>query len=302
MKQCLAALVAGSFLLYGQTLWAPKGEAAAYTAPHKPLTKLKDLQARHAGQQGWRELVIDDNMLRSEYIQAAPGTKVKRAMHPDTRTWWVVMAGEVSFDIETVTPFVARQGSMVQCPMQTFFSWEVKGGQPALIYETNIAGAKTLYESDVPPAPRAGLEWIPGKVARQIGKFLRTNLPHVRYEEAAARLEKSGETMERFVDEDRAAVNFIYGYNSKLPPLDEKIRGHYHPEGGESWLIMQGPVRFPIERIGVLIAETGDVVYVPANTFHAPRWWGGGPACRLAMNGFPQFAHLFDADVAGARK
>lgn len=299
-KLCAAALLLCAPLC-PETIWAPKGEPAAYAAPHKPLTRLKDLQARHRGQPSWRELVIDDNMLRSEYIQAAPGTKVKRAMHPDTRTWWVVMEGEVAFDIETVAPFVARKGSMVQCPMQTFFSWEVKGDRPALIYETNIAGAKTLYESDVPPSPLAGLDWIPVKLTRQIGKFLRTNLPHVRYEEAAARLEKSGQSMERFVDEDRAAVNFIYGHNSKLPPLDERSRGHYHPEGGESWLILQGPVRFPIERIGVLIAETGDVVYVPANTFHAPRWWGDGPTCRLAMNGFPQFAHLFDDDSASRK-
>ncbi len=57
---------------------------------------------------------------------------------------------------------------------------------------------------------------------------------------------------------------------------------------------MAGQIRYPIETQGVIIANVGDVVYVPKNTFHAPRWWGDGPSCRLAMNGFPGLAHLFE--------
>jgi len=47
---------------------------------------------------------------------------------------------------------------------------------------------------------------------------------------------------------------------------------------------------------GVIIADEGDVVYAPIFTFHAPRFHGPGPSCRLAMNGFPNIAHLFDAN------
>jgi len=96
-----------------QTLWAPKAKAARYTPPHKPHTKLADLKAKHKGQASWRELIVDDAHLRSEYVQAAPGTRHPRALHPDTRAWWVVLEGEVRFEIETAEPFLARQGSMV---------------------------------------------------------------------------------------------------------------------------------------------------------------------------------------------
>ena len=58
---------------------------------------------------------------------------------------------------------------------------------------------------------------------------------------------------------------------------------------------MKGQIRYPIENIGVVIATEGDVVYVPPFTYHAPRWWGEGSSCRLAMNGFPYIAHLFEA-------
>ena len=38
-----------------------------------------------------------------------------------------------------------------------------------------------------------------------------------------------------------------------------------------------------------------DVVYVPINTYHLARFHGEGPSCRLAMNGYPNIAHLYEA-------
>ncbi|MGH8245226.1 MAG: cupin domain-containing protein, partial [Gammaproteobacteria bacterium] len=241
------------------------------------------MKAKHAGKQEWRELIVDDEHLRSEYIQARPGFKTRRALHPDTRSWWVVREGEVRFDIESAGVFVAKQGSIVQAPMQTYFQWEVVGSEPALIFETNIAGAKTLYEGDADPPKTAGFDWV--KVSfnnRKVGMFEKNNKPHVTFEEVAEGLESGRlKGTQRIVEDARGAANFIYGYNSKLPPLDPKARGHYHPEGAEYWLILKGQIRYPIEKVGVVIANEGDVVYVPRSTFHFPRWWGDGPSCRL---------------------
>lgn len=281
---------------YAQTLYAPKGKAAQYVAPHKPHTKLADLQGQHKGEKQWRHLVVNDKHLRSEYLHQPTGFKHPKAMHPDTRAWWVVMDGEVRFDIETVEPFVAKKGSMVQVPMQTFFSYEVL--QPATIFETNVAGAHTLYaeEKDAPREP--GITWTRTKFnSRVIARWLNNNKPHVTYDECAKKID-AGEVkgFYRFVEDDRGTANFIYGYDSKLPKLDPKQRGHFHPEGAEYWLIMSGQIRYPIEDVGVVIANAGDVVYVPPFTWHAPRWWGPGASCRLAMNGFPQIAHMFDPD------
>ncbi|MEZ5404408.1 MAG: cupin domain-containing protein [Bryobacteraceae bacterium] len=292
----LGGLVAAS--AFGQTLWAPKGQPAVYKAPHKAHTKLKEAKAAHGGTKSWRQVVVDDGLLHSEYVQAAPGEGVKRALHPDTRSWWVVLEGEVEFDIETVAPFKAHKGSMVQVPMQTFFSWRVTGDAPAVMFETNVYGAKTLYEGDTAPPKTPGLDWIPVKMNRRIGQWEHHNKAHTTFEEVAAKLEK-GEVRgtQYIVQDDRGTANFIYGYNSKLPPLDEKNKGHYHPESAEYWLIMKGQIRYPIEKVGVVIAEEGDVVYVPPYTWHAPRWWGEGASCRLAMNGYPYISHLFDASL-----
>ncbi|MCW5982585.1 MAG: cupin domain-containing protein [Bryobacteraceae bacterium] len=295
-RNWVIALLLGSGLAAGQTLWAPK-EKTGYTPPHKPHTKLSDLKQKHQGEKSWREVVVDDEHLRSEYLFVPPGTKQPRGLHPDTRAWWVVMDGEVRFDIETKDSFVARKGSMVQVPMQTLFSWEVTGDRPALIFETNVAGARTLYvnQGDAPKSP--GVEWVPVKMTRRIGDWEYDNKPHVTFDEIAKKLE-SGEVKgtQRIVQDDRGTANFIYGYEKQLPPIDPKARGHYHPEGAEYWLIMAGQIRYPIEGVGLVIASEGDVVYVPKHTFHAPRWHGEGPSCRLAMNGFPFISHLFDPD------
>ncbi len=287
----------GAALVSAQIVYAPKGQPAQYTAPHKPHTKLADLKAKHKGKKQWREVIVNDKHLHSEYLFLPPGTKHPKAMHPDTRAWWVVMDGEVRFDIEDTPPVTAKKGSMVQVPFQTFFSYEVTGSTPALIFETNVAGAKTLY-ADLADAPKLpGFEFIKTQYNSRVkGVWLHNNKPHVTYDEVAGKIDR-GELKGtiRIVQDDRGTANFIYGYNSKLPPLDEKNKGHYHPEGAEYWLIMSGKIRYPIEKVGVVIAEEGDVVYVPPFTWHAPRWWGDGASCRLAMNGFPQITHLFEA-------
>jgi mannose-6-phosphate isomerase-like protein (cupin superfamily) len=293
---CAALLAGGSA---AQELWAPKGAPAKYVAPHKPHTKLADLKAKHAGKRDWRETIVDDEHLRSEYVQASPGTKIPRRLHPDTRAWWVVMEGQVRFEIEKSEPFTAARGSMVQVPMQTLYSYEVVGDRPALMFETGIAGAKTLYERKTDAAAPAGLSLVPVRFQRQPAVYGRNNKPHVTFDEVAKLLDEGKvRGTQRIVEDDRGAANFIYGYEKNLPPLDPKDRGHYHPECAEYWLILRGQIRYPIEGVGVIIADEGDVVYVPKFTFHAPRWYGAGPSCRLAMNGYPNIAHLFE--VPGA--
>ena len=293
-----AVLFLTAFSAESQQLWAPKGQSK-YVPPHKPHTKLADLKAKHKGKTGWREVIVDDEHLRSEYIFSRPGTKTPRALHPDTRAWWVVMEGEVRFEIEGIDPFVARKGSMVQVPFARLFSYETVGGQPSLIFETNIAGARTIYENKADAPQTAGIDWVPVSFRRELGQFDKGNKPHVTFEELAKKLD-SGEAKGtlRVVEDVRGAANFIYGYEKNLPPIDPKNRGHFHPECAEYWLIMAGQIRYPIEGQGVVVADPGDVVYVPKFTFHAPRWFGPGASCRLAMNGYPYIAHLFDPEPA----
>src|SRR5689334_13521022 len=133
-------LACGGYAQQEEFSWAPKPlTLVKYAPPNKPHTRLADVKAKHAGQTEWREVIVDDDHLHTEYILSAPGSKVSRRFHPDTREWWVVMDGELRFDIEGQQPVVATKGSMVQVPMQTLYSIETVGAKPALRYEVSIA-------------------------------------------------------------------------------------------------------------------------------------------------------------------
>jgi mannose-6-phosphate isomerase-like protein (cupin superfamily) len=277
--------------------WAPK-RAGQYLAPMRPHTRIADLKKEHAGQSDWREVIVDDPLLHAEYVSMGPDRKVSRRFHPDTREWWIVVDGRIRFDIEGQDSFVAGKGSMVQVPMQTIYAMETVGDQPSLRFEVNIEHAKTLYPLDVQPPEMPGYNWIKVKLNRTPAAYDRGNKPVIHLDELAKDFAAQGHPnfQYRFVNDDRAVSNIIYGYEKNLPPLDPKDRGHYHPESSEFWLIMAGQIRYPIEGQGVVIADEGDVVYVPIYTFHAPRFHGPGPSCRLAINGYPNIAHLRDAE------
>jgi len=262
-----------------------------YTPPQKPWTRLQDLKAKHKAEANWAEWVVQDDYLWSQYIQSAPGSKTIPSFHPDTREWWVILEGQIRFHIEGQQPFVARKRSMVQVPAQTIYWMETIGEQPAIRFETNIPHAATAYP-DRPAFNEPGVEFMPVLLNRKPFAYGRQNKPHINLDDlVAAEANYHGS---RFVWDDRAVANIIYGYSSKLPPVNDKDRGHFHPMCAEFWVIMEGQIRYPIEGQGTIVANEGDLVYVPKFTFHAPRWWGDGPSCRLAMNGYPDIAHLRD--------
>lgn len=264
-------------------VWALKPVATPpYSPPQKPWVKLADLRARHQGQRDWREMLVDDGRLTGEYISAAPGTKVGRRFHPDTREWFAVVDGEIRVEIEGQEPFVARRGSLVNIPRQTIYALETIGDRPSLRFAVNVAKAKTLYPRDVdpPPAPD-GMRWMEVTINRLGGQYDQFNQPHLNIHDAAAKDEKY--TGGRFIRDDKSEMLVLYGSEKNLPPLDPNDKGHFHPESAEFWLVFAGQIRYAFEGQEPFVASEGDVVYVPAGTWHATRYFGLVPACRLSI-------------------
>ncbi len=310
MRMKISLLIAGSAAIIAavalwaqppQALlaWGPKPvEPSKWVGPNKPHQVYAEMISGHKGQANWSVPVMDDEHLYSEFISAAPGTKTPRRFHPDTREWWVITDGQIRFNIDGQEPFVASKGWMVQVPYRTVYSMEVVGDKPAIRLETNIAKAVTLYPMDGTPPKIPGVEYVPVRIAGPSTPDYKTNRIHATYEEMAAEAEatpRKSATL-RFAHDDRGTVNFIYGYGLPLPKANE--RGHYHPQGAEFWIVMGGHISYKIEGIEPFIAGQYDCVYVPKNKFHLAQWYGDGPSTRLAMNGFFDIAHLFDAPPA----
>src|SRR6185369_7656399 len=270
---------------------SPKAKPAGWTGVHRPHTKLTDVLARHAGQKDWSETVVDDESLFAQWISMGPKQKTPRQMNGDTREWWIVQSGSLKFTVEGRETVVATKGFMVQVPFRTLYQIENVGDGPALRFEVNVARARKLYPLNETPAPLSGFDYIPTQVQGGRGTLDADNRPVVDFAKVVAGQERPG----AFVTDDRSFANIILG-NYQAPQPGSK--GHYHEEGSEFWLIMLGKIRYKIEGLPEFEAEPGDVVYVPRQTWHLASF-GGSPglrSCRLAMNGFPYQAHMFEPD------
>ena len=280
-------------------VWAPKPlTLPAYVPPNKPLTKLTEVLAKHQNLRDWSELIVDDDHLHAEYIAMAPGQRTEPRMHADTREWWVVTDGQIRFNIEGQQSFVASKGWLVQVPYRTVYNLETVGDKPSLRFEVNIAHAKYLYPRDQHPPDTPGYRWQLVKLPQARGVYDRGNKPYIDYNQLAASIEQQSKKDggARFINDDRAVSNVIYGHAKDLPPLNPADKGHYHSECAEFWVILQGQMQYKIEGQAELIANQGDIVYAPKMTWHRPRFYGDGPACRLAMNGYPEIGHLFEPE------
>lgn len=263
-------------------VWAPRPvKTPAYKPGLKPWVKLADLKAKHKGEASWHEVIADDGRLIGEYYAAAPGSRVSKRLHPDTREWFAMVEGAVRVEIEGQEPFTATRGELVNIPRQTIYSLETIGTSPSLRFTLNVAGAKTVFTKDVEtPAPPAGTAWVEARINRTPGRYDEFNQPHVNIHAEAAKNEKySGG---RFVRDDKSEMLIIYGHEKNMPPLDPNDKGHFHAESAEMWLVFSGKIRYSFEGQQPFIASEGDVVYVPSNTWHATRFIGDN-ACRLSI-------------------
>src|ERR1700729_3564657 len=92
--------------------WVNKTEGGVYKPPMRPLWRLADLKKMHAGQTNWSQQIILDPEQDATYNAAAPGTKFGTRLHPDTPTVFVVVAGEMNFNVEGQQPVKATRGSI----------------------------------------------------------------------------------------------------------------------------------------------------------------------------------------------
>jgi quercetin dioxygenase-like cupin family protein len=267
----------------------------------RPLWSLADLKKMHAGQDTWSQQIILDPEQDATYNSAAPGTHVSPRMHPDTPTVFVVVAGEVHFNVEGQQPVTATRGSIVNTMKTTVYSAEVAGSQDALWVEVNPTNYKTVYPADGPqPEPSKGGRIV--KIAFAHKPYTGINKLHWNtFDDGIAKCTPRGPQ----VADDHLFVNPLLGY---VNPADNKCGtgslnigqgptndtfnpkptfGHMHPGPAEWWIVQVGQIRGRFENAGEFNAVEGDVLYAAPMSWHemsamAP----SGPSVRLALGGY----------------
>ena len=93
------------------------------------------------------------------------------------------------------------------------------------------------------------------------GSYDPRNKPYVDFNAVAAGTDPT----RRFIADDRAVANIIRGKPQQPGPND---KGHFHLESSEFWFILEGQIRYRIGSLPVFLADQGDIVYVPKQTWH----------------------------------
>jgi mannose-6-phosphate isomerase-like protein (cupin superfamily) len=88
-------------------------------------------------------------------------------------------------------------------------------------------------------------------------------------------------------------ANIIIGDPKTLRPTTDADKGHFHLESPEFWIVLLGKIEYKIGSLPIFLADQGDIVYAPKQTWHRARFGGTGLACRLAMNGYQDLLHNY---------
>lgn len=276
----------------GMIALAPKPTGLTpYVEPHRPVWRLSEILSAHEGEENWRQTIVDDEHLKAEYISMAPGESTPTAFYADNRAWWVIQDGQIRFTIDGQEPFVASKGYLVQAPYRVPFAMETVGDEPSLRFEVTVAGASLLYPADAgfSPEPTEGVTYTPVRLTGR-GSYDEQNQPYLDFLGEVVNGERRGGA---FVTDDRGFANIIRGRGSPPPP--DTDRGHFHLDYGEFWFVMEGQIDYLIEGEPFFSAFEGDIVYVPKGRYHRASYGGEGMATRLAINGYPQGLHNYEA-------
>jgi hypothetical protein len=185
----------------------------------------------------WRHKVVDDRTLKADYVGLKAGDATRRTLSADHRRAFIVWEGQIEFNIQGQTPFVATKGFMVQVPFRLPFTLTNVGSTPSLHFEVYPAESTPLYPEDsatLPEPPQdqgwylSGLD-APDTYARQGTPVFRNFLASP----------SSGE----FVRDDRMFLNAIRGRGGVNPPPEHRqvvINGF--PRGSRHWPETQPPV------------------------------------------------------------
>jgi len=302
-----------------QTWWVNKTPGGVYNPPMRPLWKLADLKTMHAGQNNWQEQIILDPECDATYNSAAPGTKFTARLHPDTPSVYVVVAGQVHFDVEGQQPITATRGAVVNIMKGTLYSYNVEGDQNALWVEDRPTNYKTVYPSDGPqPAPSKDGKIVKVAFSHTPAPYTGSNVPMFNtIDDVIGKCGKGG------VLDDHIFVSPLLGFVNPAdnkcgagsgnigsgpgkpddPPFDPKTTfGHMHPGPAEWWIVQIGKISGKFENMGEYHAVEGDVLYA------APMGWHqmaaealSGPSVRLAMGGY-QLINMNNTETTGAGK
>ncbi len=117
----------------------------------KKFTKLKDLIRSNSKYGSWAKRIIDTS--NSGYFQIATlvsqsdkGSGCRRHYHPDTDEWWVVITGEIEFEIGNEKEIIRGEpGDVIFCKKGIPHKITVMSDEPSIRLSVAVDNQETIH-------------------------------------------------------------------------------------------------------------------------------------------------------------
>ena len=115
------------------------------------FTELNNLMKENSKYKSWAKRVIDTS--NSGYFQIATyvcqsdkGTGCRKHYHPDTDEWWVVIKGQLEFEIgDNEEKFIGEPGDVIFCKKGVPHKVSVISNQPCIRLSIAVDNQETIH-------------------------------------------------------------------------------------------------------------------------------------------------------------
>jgi mannose-6-phosphate isomerase-like protein (cupin superfamily) len=258
---------------------------------NSPVTRLRDVIAGLDHQQGadLKEIgrsggeyalvtksvtVVKDGRNRVAAITSPEGSPSDPHLHHDFNEWWVVMEGEVTYQIGQYEPFAAHFGDIVIAPCG--YRHDVRPTRGRHCVRMVVGPEDSNHDlKGIEPSRLVPLDGMPPP-----------NRIFTPLEYMAQRHGLYKAWTEVVLLDQRNRATMIH----QMP--GESNRPHWHPNSDEWWVVLKGELEWKVGERPPFRAGKGDVVYVEAGLAHEIMTVGEESSIRLAVT-TPDRVHYY---------
>ena len=256
--------------------------------PNAVQVSLAEVQTAY-GDAPWAHPLIRLPRCWATLICQQPTPKPRGHWHPDSDEWWLVLAGDIEWDVEGIGVFRARPGDCLCVPRGHAHRIRVLGDRPAIRLTIHNPDIALMAPDARTPAERRrdlgqSLANCNGQISLDTPAWLPPNLPMVYFEDIKA-ARGDAPWRHRLLANEHISGELIYELPASAPT------GHWHAHVDEWWVVLEGETEWLIEGIGAIRARRHEFVFVEAGRLHQIHAIGDWPSLRLPI-ATPHLPHL----------
>jgi quercetin dioxygenase-like cupin family protein len=241
--------------------------------------KTSEIIDSHGDEAPWYERLFSDGRNVAGLICDRPGGSNDDHYHPDFNEFWVILKGELEFEIGDYPAFHARKGDVVMSPRGLRHLIKTVSSEPSVRLHISKIGSdhshKKPRSSNIVPFP---------------DQKLPPNLVHSELRNIMAHFGEPPWSTS-LVDDDLNKANLIcHG-----PGMSNNA--HWHPDFDEWWTILKGELTWNLgSKRPLYTVEEGDIMFVPRGLRHHISTIGSETSLRLAITNVENLHVYTDQD------